>query len=57
MSRKSIMKLKIIFAVFLGILINYVLFLLFEKVIFDVGSSVAIGLSAYILYDECSKKL
>lgn len=57
MKRKSIVKLKIIFAVFLGILIDYILFLLFNEVIFDVGSSVAIGLSAYILYSEFSEKL
>lgn len=56
MSRKSVIKLKIIFAAFLGIFINYLLLLIFEQVIFDVGSSVAIGFSTYILYSEFNKK-
>ncbi len=56
MNRKTIVTFKIILAVFLGILIDYSLFLLFEQVIFVVGSTVTVGLCASILYNECSKK-
>ncbi len=55
MNRKEIVKFKIFLSVVLGILINYICFLLFRKVIFDVGSAITVGACAYILYNESIK--
>ncbi len=49
------MKLKIFLSVALGILINYICFLLFREVIFDIGSAITVGACTYILYNESIK--